>query len=267
MSISTTKPIGLFDSGLGGLTVLRELQIVLPEHSYTYLGDNARFPYGTKSVETIIRYSRECAQFLLKHEVGLVVVACNTASATALSILEQELPVPIIGTVGPAVREALEATRSGIIGVLGTSATIASHVYENSLRERDASIRVISQACPLFVPLVEAGMLEGEIVDKVIELYLAPLKAQQVDTVILGCTHYPLLLKAIQSYLGPDVAVVECSRAIAADVQRILANNRAPAGETTQTQYFVTDEVGQFNQLAALFLGERQVQAVRIESF
>ena len=165
------------------------------------------------------------------------------------------------------MREALEATRSGIIGVLGTSATIASHVYENSLRERDASISVISQACPLFVPLVEAGMLEGEIVDKVIELYLTPLKAQQVDTVILGCTHYPLLLKAIQGYLGPDVAVVECSRAIAADVQRILANNRAPTGESTQTQYFVTDEVGQFNQLAALFLGERQVQAVRIESF
>ena len=266
MTLLSDKAIGLFDSGLGGLTVLRELHRSLPARSYTYLGDNARFPYGTKSAETIVRYSRECAGFLMTREVGLVIVACNTASAAALSTLEAELPVPVLGTVGPAVREALEATRTGRIGVLGTNATVASKVYESALHERDSAISVVSQACPLFVPLVEAGMLEGEIVDKVVELYLAPLKAQEVDTVILGCTHYPLLIRAIQGYLGDSVTVVECSKAIARDVAKILqAEVSAPPREAT-TDYFVTDEVGQFNQLAGIFLGNRQVQAVRLES-
>lgn len=266
MSLSSGKSIGLFDSGLGGLTVLRELHRSLPGQSYAYLGDNARFPYGTKSAETIVRYSRECAGFLMKREVGLIVVACNTASAAALSTLEAELPVPVIGTVGPAVREALEATRTGRIGVLGTNATVASKVYEEALKERDAAITVVSQACPLFVPLVEAGMLEGEIVDKVVELYLAPLKAQGADTVILGCTHYPLLIKPIARYLGDGVTVVECSKAIARDVSSILGAAPAAQARAGSTAYFVTDEVGQFNQLAGIFLGDREVQAVRIES-
>lgn len=266
MTVSHGKSIGLFDSGLGGLTVLRELHRTLPHQSYAYLGDNARFPYGTKSPETIVRYSRECAGFLMKREVGLIVVACNTASSTALSILEAELPVPVIGTVGPAVRDAVKVTRSGTIGVLGTNATVASKVYELAIREQDPSLTVISQACPLFVPLVEAGMLHGEIVDKIVELYLAPLKAQGVDTVILGCTHYPLLIKPIASFLGEEVSVVECSKAIAHDVQRILGSEGESQSRPSTTEYFVTDEVGQFNQLAGIFLGDRRVQAVRIES-
>ncbi len=266
MSLSSGKAIGLFDSGLGGLTVLRELHRTLPSQSYAYLGDNARFPYGTKSAETIIRYSRECAGFLMKREVGLIVVACNTASANALSTLEAELSVPVIGTVGPAVHEALETTRSGKIGVLGTNATVASKVYDEALKEQDAALTVISQACPLFVPLVEAGMLDGEIVDKVVELYLAPLKEQGVDTVILGCTHYPLLIKPIARFLGDGVTVVECSKAIARDVGKILGPVATTPAKPLSTEYFVTDEVGQFNQLAAIFLGDRAVQAVRIES-
>lgn len=266
MALSHGKSIGLFDSGLGGLTVLRELHRQLPGHTYTYLGDNARFPYGTKSAETIVRYSKECANFLLKREVGLIVVACNTASATALTALEAELPIPVIGTVGPAVRQAIEATRSGVIGVLGTNATVSSQVYEVALKEQDATLRVVSQACPLFVPLVEAGMLDGEIVDKIVELYLIPLKSQGVDTIILGCTHYPLLMQAISKFLGDGVTVVECSKAIAHDVQKILETPSATLPKGGVTQYFVTDEVGQFNKLAGIFLGDRAVQAVRIES-
>lgn len=257
--------IGLFDSGLGGLTVLRELHRSLPSRSYVYLGDSARTPYGTKGKETIVRYARECAGFLLEQEVGVLVVACNTASAAALSVLEAELPIPVIGTIEPAVRAALESTRAGTIGVVGTNSTVSSGVYEEALLRHDSDLTVVSQACPLFVPLVEAGMVSGEIVDKFVEMYCAPLKERGVDTVILGCTHYPLLIEAIQTYFGPKVAVVECSRAIAQDVGELVG---AESGKATVlgTKYFVTDEVSKFNYLATAFLGERDVQAVRIES-
>ncbi len=266
MSLPPAKTIGLFDSGLGGLTVLRELQRSLPNQRFAYLGDNARFPYGTKSPETIVRYSRECAQFLMQQDVGVIVVACNTASSTALSVLEAELSVPVIGTVEPAARAVLRATRSGTIGVLGTNATVASSVYENALKGLNPSLRVVSQACPLFVPLVEAGMFDGEIVEKVVELYLAPLRAAGVDTVILGCTHYPLLLEPIQRYLGTEVAVVECSKAMLVDVNRALGEARESRGsDTAGTSYFVTDAVGHFNQLAGLFLGHGGVEASKVE--
>lgn len=257
--------IGLFDSGLGGLTVLRGMHRALPGHAYVYLGDNARFPYGTKGHETIVRYARECAHFLIRQEVGVVIVACNTASAAALSTLEDELSVPVIGTVGPAVRRALEVSQSGLIGVLGTNATVASGVYERAIRSSDATARVISQACPLFVPLVESGMLSGDIVERIVDLYLAPLKSQGVDTVILGCTHYPLLLEPIRAYLGPEVTVVECSEAIADDL-RVLIGVPPTATQSAGTRYFVTDEVGTFNFLATAFLDGHAVNAVRIDS-
>ena len=258
--------IGLFDSGLGGLTVLRGMLRALPGQDYFYLGDNARFPYGTKGTDTIVRYARECAQFLLSREVGVLIVACNTASAAALHVLEQELSIPVIGTVGPAVRQALARSRSGNIGVLGTNATVASGVYQHAIAAADATATVSAQACPLFVPLVEAGMLRGEIVDKVVELYLAPLKERGVDTVILGCTHYPLLLQSIQSFMGPEVCIVECSDAIAHDVVGLLGDRAAPITPGS-VSYFVTDEVGRFNFLASAFLEGQAVNAVRIDSF
>lgn len=265
MTQGVQKTIGLFDSGLGGLTVLRGMLEALPQHRYVYVGDNARFPYGTKGTETIIRYSRECASFLLRHGIDVLIVACNTASAAALSTLEGELEIPVIGTVGPAVRQALRTSRAGVIGVLGTNATVASGVYEHALHAADPSLAVISQACPLFVPLVEAGMLKGEIVDKVVELYLEPLKAKGVDTVILGCTHYPLLSESIRNYVGPSVSVVECSEAIAHDV-KILLGQHEENSTGADVQYFVTDEVGRFNFLATAFLEGEQVNAVRIDS-
>jgi glutamate racemase len=202
----------------------------------------------------------------MQQDVGVIVVACNTASSTALRELESELPVPVIGTVEPAARTALKVTRSGTIGVLGTNATVASSVYENALKRLEPSLRVVSQACPLFVPLVEAGMFDGEIVDKIVELYLAPLKSQGVDTVILGCTHYPLLLTPIQRYLGDSVAVVECSKAMLQDVINVLGSSDAAQREAAGgTSYFVTDAVGQFNQLASLFLGYEGVRASKVE--
>jgi glutamate racemase len=245
--------------------VLRELHRSLPSQSYVYLGDSARTPYGTKGRDTIIRYARECAGFLLEQNVRVLIVACNTASAAALSVLEQELPIPVIGTIEPAVRAALESTRGGTIGVVGTNSTVSSGVYEQALLKHDPHLTVVPQACPLFVPLVEAGMVSGEIVDKFIELYFAPLKERGVDTVILGCTHYPLLLEGIQEYLGPKVAVVECSRAIARDVEE-LVGGQTEGVVSLETKYFVTDEVSKFNYLATAFLGKREVKAVRIES-
>jgi glutamate racemase len=266
MTVSNQVSIGLFDSGLGGLTVLRGMLRALPSNNYFYLGDNARFPYGTKGADTIIRYARECAHFLLSREVGILIVACNTASAAALQVLENELSIPVIGTVGPAVRQALKHSRSGNIGVLGTNATIASGVYQHAISAADATASVCAQACPLFVPLVEAGMLRGEIVDKVVELYLAPLKARGVDTVILGCTHYPLLIEAIQAFMGPEVSIVECSDAIAKDVVELLGEQANLSG-LGSINYFVTDEVGRFNFLATAFLEGQSVNAVRIDSF
>lgn len=266
MAVSNQTSIGLFDSGLGGLTVLRGMLRALPGSNYFYLGDNARFPYGTKGTETIIRYARECARFLLSQEVGVLIVACNTASAAALQVLESELSIPVIGTVNPAVRQALRHSRSGNIGVLGTNATIASGVYQHSVNAADATASVCAQACPLFVPLVEAGMLRGEIVDKVVELYLTPLKNRGVDTVILGCTHYPLLIESIQAFMGPEVSIVECSDAIAKDVVELLGERAAVTTPGT-VNYYVTDEVGRFNFLASAFLEGQSVNAVRIDSF
>ncbi len=265
MGTTIKGSIGLFDSGLGGLTVLRELHRSLPARSYVYLGDSARTPYGTKGKETIVRYARECAGFLLEQEIGVLVVACNTASAAALSVLEAELPIPVVGTIEPAVRAALESTRTGTIGVVGTNSTVSSGVYEEALLRHDSHLTITSQACPLFVPLVEAGMVAGDIVDKFVEMYCAPLKERGVDTVILGCTHYPLLIQAIQTYLGPKVAVVECSRAIAQDVEDLVGKDGGQQ-TTPDTRYFVTDEVSKFNYLATAFLGEREVRAVRIET-
>jgi len=245
--------------------VLRAMHQSLPQHDYLYLGDNARFPYGTKGTETIVRYARECSSFLVNRDIDLLIIACNTASAAALSILESELEIPVIGTVGPAVRQALSMTKAGKIGVLGTNATVASHVYEKALYAADPALTVTSQACPLFVPLVEAGMLTGEIVDKVIDLYLQPLQSQGVDTIILGCTHYPLLAQPIRSRVGHRVAVVECSDAIAHDVAAMLGSGSEGEARGT-TSYFVTDEVGTFNYLATALLERDAVSAVRIDS-
>lgn len=262
-------PIGLFDSGLGGLTVLSELRRRLPSERFFYLGDTARTPYGAKGAETILRYSKECSRFLLNQEIKLLVIACNTASSVALSEIERYAPCPVVGTIDPAVDEALRQVRVGRIGVIGTQATITSRAYEKRISELNPDVEVASKACPLFVPLVEQGMFDGEIVDKVCELYLGEWKNIELDALILGCTHYPLLTQSIQKLLGPEIRIVACSTAIANKVASILNDQELETSELTdqsfKERYFVTDEVSRFNYLARLCLNDSSVEAVKVE--
>jgi len=261
--ISPGTPIGLFDSGLGGLTVLRELTRAFPRRDFVYLGDTARTPYGSKGAATIVRYARECARFLQTYEIGALVVACNTASSVALAGLQAEFPGLVIGTIEPAVEEALRTTRSGVIAVIGTEGTIASGEYERQIRLRAPEAEIISQSCPLFVPLVEHGHLAGEIVEKVVAHYLRPLDFSRIDTLILGCTHYPLLMEAIRAEVGPAVHLVDSARPIAASLRPALADGEAGPGGSRR--FFVTDAVSRFNHLARLFLEGEAVTAVQVE--
>ena len=263
-------PIGIFDSGLGGLTVLKELRRHLPHEHFVYLGDTARTPYGSKGKETIQRYSRECAQFLLSKEIKLLVVACNTSSSLALDVLCNELPCPVIGTIEPAVSEALTVPNASKIGVIGTKATIASGAYEAMLHRRSSRLSVVAKACPLFVPLVEEGICSGPVTKAVIELYLETFRIDPVDALILGCTHYPLLGSQIGEFLGSSTRIVECSKAVAAAVanelsSRGLCTPGEPSAGGTE-QYFVTDDVGRFNSLAALFLESGKVAAAKVDA-
>lgn len=261
-------PIGLFDSGLGGLTVLRELGRLLPGERFLYLGDTARLPYGTKGAATIVRYARECARFLLERHVKALVIGCNTASAVALDILRAELPCVVIGTIEPAVEAAIARTTTGGIVVIGTDATVASGAYERAIAARAPHIAVVSKACPLFVPLVEQGMFEGEIVDRVIELYLGEIDFSRFDSLILGCTHYPLLKKALRAKVGGSVSIIDSAVPIAHELERVLgeAGLRRPSGLPRGSHsFFTTDEIGRFNRLAALLLEDEPVTAVKIE--
>ncbi len=269
-SSQSEMPIGVFDSGLGGLTVLRELRKALPNERFIYLGDTARTPYGSKGRETIYRYARECAHFLLSQQVKMLVVACNTVSAVALDQLALDISVPIVGTIEPAAQEVKNLSDARCVAVIGTQATIASASYEAALIRADVQAQILPKACPLFVPLVEQGMYEGEIVDKIIELYLADIRGRNADTIILGCTHYPMLVKALRRYLGNQVRIVECSQAVAARVAVMLTDydirRQSTELQGDVEQYFVTDDVARFNSLASLFLQGRTVQAVQLES-
>lgn len=249
------RPIGVFDSGIGGLTVLRHLLQLLPNERFVYLGDTARVPYGNKSRETVQLYSKQCAAFLRKHDVKLIVVACNTASALALDELRSHQDIPVIGVILPAARQAVASTRNGTIGVIGTRATIGSGSYESSIRSAAGSqpVTVHSCACPLFVPIVEEGWLDTPATRLIAEEYIHPLREQNIDTLVLGCTHYPLLAPVLQDLL-PDVTLVDCGACAAHDAQQAII----PA-EPSLTQHplelFVTDQTPSFAKLASSFLG------------
>jgi glutamate racemase len=216
------QPIGVFDSGIGGLTVVSALRELLPNETIHYLGDTARVPYGGKSAATVERYSLEITDMLLEENCKAIVVACNTASALALPSLEERLSVPVMGVIRPGAEAAIAATRNGRIGVIGTRATIASGAYERAIRALDSSVHLGVQACPLFVPLIEEGWLEGEITDRVIRQYLAPLLDDGIDTLVLGCTHYPLLSAAIAKVAGDEVQLVDSAHNCAISVSRLL---------------------------------------------
>ncbi|MCS7078514.1 MAG: glutamate racemase [Chloracidobacterium sp.] len=263
------RPIGIFDSGVGGLTVYRALRARLPQESFVYLGDTARIPYGTRSPETVRRYAHEDAAFLLRCGVKLIVIACNTASSLALDSLQNECPVPVVGVIEPGAREAAAATRNGRVGVIGTEATIASAAYPRAIRAIAPTVQVVAQSCPLFVPLVEEGWATHPVTATVADEYLAPLRRAAVDTLVLGCTHYPLLTKAIRQAVGESVTLVDSGACAAREVAAVLERRSAcaPPDARPFTRFCVTDASERFRRVAALCLGEpvTRLETVRVE--
>lgn len=250
------KAIGVFDSGVGGLTVVKELIRQLPGEDIIYFGDTARVPYGIKSKETVIRFSIENILFLLKQDVKLICVACNTVSSLALPAIKNHFRVPIVGVISPAVREAVYATQNKRIGVIGTRGTIRSRAYESEISQLDAKIKVTSAACPLFVPFAEEGWLKGNAVLEVAQEYLKPIKSARCDTVILGCTHYPLLKPVIRQVLGSGVNLIDSAKQVGVEVKNILDNEGMLNGSGIgRRRFFVSDNPEWFSGLAKSFLG------------
>jgi glutamate racemase len=260
------NPIGVFDSGIGGLTVLQKIIEVLPRENTVYLGDTARAPYGTKSTETVLRYSFENTEFLIEKDVKLVVVACNTSTAVALDQLRDKLEVPIIGVIQPGVKRALNASKKKKVGVIGTEATIQSGAYTRALRAEDPGVEVYSRACPLFVPLAEEGWTDNAVVEMTVKAYLGSLRQSGIDTLILGCTHYPLLKKAIRKFMGSGVTLVDSAEEVAKIVGALLKKTSLArkTGKGTHS-FFVTDTPDRFVKVGRRFLGEKVESAVRIE--
>jgi len=258
--------IGVFDSGIGGLTVLHQIIETLPKENTVYLGDTARAPYGTKSVETVLRYSFENSQFLVDKGVKIVVVACNTSTAIALSRLQEQLTIPVVGVIEPGVRRAVNSTKNKRVGVIGTEATIESGAYTRALKAADQKIEVYSRACPLFVPLVEEGWTDNAVVEMTVKGYLGSFKQSGIDTLILGCTHYPLLKKAIRKFMGNRVRLVDSAEETAKEVELALRKGllARKAGRGAHS-FFVTDAPDRFVKVGQRFLGEKVESAVRIE--
>jgi len=221
-SLTRDSAIGVFDSGIGGLTVLHQIIETLPHENTVYLGDTARAPYGTKSVDTVLRYSYENSDFLVEKGVKILVVACNTSTAIALHQLKARLPVPVIGVIEPGVRRAIKSTKNKRIGVIGTEATIQSSAYTHALKAANPTVEVYSRACPLFVPLVEEGWTDNEVVEMTAKAYLEGFKQSGIDTLILGCTHYPLLKRAIRKLMGRGVRLVDSAEETAKEVELLL---------------------------------------------
>ena len=249
------QPIGVFDSGIGGLTVLRELLTRLPGESFVYFGDTARVPYGTKSAETVQRFSRENVHFLLDRNVKMVVVACNTASSHALPMLESEFEVPIVGVIEPGVRAAVEATRDGRIGVIGTAATVRSNAYPSKIQAKLPDAMVISQACPLFVPLVEEGWIDSPLTRMVAREYLKVYDGTGIDTLVLGCTHYPLLKGVIGEAVGKDVVLVDSAVETAREVEGVLRERGIAGSGGGDFHIILSDTSPAFEGLATRCLG------------
>ena len=250
------KPIGIFDSGLGGLTVAREIIRILPHENIVYLGDTARVPYGVKSHDTVTKYAFQNTKFLLHQKVKGIVVACNTASAFSLKKLKSCFTLPCLGVIDPGVRAALDFTQSGKIGIIGTAGTIFSQAYIQAIKVINPRIKVYSRACPLFVPLVEEAWINHPVTYRIAEIYLEFFKKKQIDTLILGCTHYPLLKKVIFGVLGPKITLIDSAIFLAKELQALLKNKgllnqQKKSGELS---FFVTDMPEHFYQLGKLFL-------------
>lgn len=250
--------IGIFDSGVGGLTVLKEIKRILPSENLFYFGDTARVPYGTKSKLTIIRYAQEISGFLIKKGIKLLVIACNTATALALDEIQKNIDIPVIGVIKPGCMGAIKETKNKNICVIGTSATISSKAYYTELIKLDNNISVLQIKTPLFVPFIEEGIVSGEILQKVIEMYLNNIK-DKLDTLVLGCTHYPLIKSSLEEFLGNEVSIVDSAIHTADEVNKLLEEKnikREPDKEGI-IEYFVSDDIEKFKKIGEEFLGEK----------
>ena len=254
IDVKRTAPVGVFDSGVGGLTVAREIMRQLPNENIVYFGDTARVPYGSKSKDNIIRYSRQIINFLKTKNVKAIVIACNTASALALDVVREEIDIPIIGVVEPGARAALEITQTKKIGVIGTEGTIRSAMYEKIIQERDPEAGVIGKACPLFVPLVEEGFAKHKVTQEIIDYYLASFLETDIDSLILGCTHYPLLRSRIREYVGDRITLVNPAYETAMDLKKLLEDsnmeNTGEGQEHATYSFYVSDAADKFKQFA-----------------
>ncbi len=256
------RPIGVFDSGVGGLTVFREIVRALPREPLVYLGDSARVPYGTKSPQTVIRYALEAAHHLMSRNVKMLVVACNTATAAALPALREALPIPVIGVVEPGARAAVERT-SGVVGVIATEGTVKAKAYTKAIRALDPDIEVIESAAPLFVPLAEEGWANTHVAREVAEIYLEPLIDHGIDTLVLGCTHYPILRGTIEQVVGEGVQIVDSAETTALAVREILGRSRGM--DDPPHQFLVTDAEERFRRIAGEFL-EQEIEHLELVS-
>ena len=267
-------PIGVFDSGVGGLTVVREIMRQIPKERIIYFGDTARVPYGSKSKETVTRYSEQIVRFLKTQEVKAIVIACNTASAYALEEIEKKSDIPIIGVVKPGAKTASEVTVNGKIGVIATEGTIQSKIYTKYIEELGAPAEVIGKACPLFVPLVEEGLLEDPVTDEIAQRYLSGLIDSGIDTLILGCTHYPLIRSTVKRVMGESVTLVNPAYETALELKQLLEEHQIlqdekPALGTKQYQFFVSDGADKFQHFANTIFkyGVLAVKQINIEEF
>jgi len=262
-----SNPIGIFDSGIGGLTVVKRVTSFLPNESIIYFGDTARVPYGSKSNSTVIEYSLQDAEFLMKRNVKMIVVACNTASSTALPALREKFDLPVVGMIEPGAKMALQETKNNRIGVIGTYATINNKAYSNELKKLSRKVKVFEKACPLFVPLAEEGWTHHKAAKLIAEEYLADLKKADIDTLILGCTHYPLLADVIQKVLSAKVKLIDSGTAASLVVEDYL-NGRGIRNDSNligQHEFYVSDVPTKFREVAERFLGGKVAHLKKID--
>ncbi len=265
--MNRTNPIGFFDSGIGGLTVVRSVLERLPDENIVYFGDTARVPYGSKSNETVIEYSLQAANFLLRKNIKLLVVACNTASSVALKELRRFLTIPVIGMIEPGSKMALQETKNGIIGVIGTQSTINNKAYSNQIKKLNPKVKVIEKACPLFVPLAEEGWINHKATELIAKEYLTELKEKKIDTLVLACTHYPILSNVIQKVVGRNVKLVHSGEPAAKIIEEYL-NGRGLRNNSNQLgkrEFYVSDVPNKFNEIAERFLGTKIKHLYKVE--
>jgi glutamate racemase len=261
------KAIGIFDSGIGGLTVLKEITAKLPKENIIYLGDTARVPYGIRSPETVTRYSFENTNFLLGQEIKMLVIACNTASAISLDAVKKEYPLPVIGVLEPGARAAVAATRTRTVGVIGTEATIGSGAYEKAIKRLAPDVTVHSLACPLFVSLAEEGWTENDVAELVAQKYLGPLHGTGIDTLVLGCTHYPLLKSVIGNAVGSSITLIDSATETAKEVADVLQRLKWKGNGTSSglRKFYVTDSPSRFEKIGKRFLGDETLRAEQVK--